>query len=302
MSASVEFLIGLLGQDAPIHVDWEDLEGAHGAVLRSCQEAGFLASDPLVHPVPSCPHCGEGVPYWLAGRHLCNRCQTGIDQRHLRCWLLDLGAFLGWLTSRLGLRGGVRPVEDRLWQLGTWGRGDETHECFYWRGGTLSDVGQARLAAYRNGVVLHRMPTPRDPEGGPICTRCVPLPSLLRHDGGLAVADLGLLLRAPAARVHFDPGSGRLWAGQRPLGEVPVGSREAFFLERLASEPDRYVSYADLKREVLRRSGGRDGRDEATFCHRLKSRLKKHFIPEIDRLLATANKGEGYLLRSWGEA
>src|SRR5262245_5581192 len=69
MSTSLEFLVGLLEQAAPIQIDWEDFQGVHGDILRSCQEAGVVASDPLVHPVPSCPHCCEGVPYRLAGQH-----------------------------------------------------------------------------------------------------------------------------------------------------------------------------------------------------------------------------------------
>jgi hypothetical protein len=60
------------------------------------------------------------------------------------------------------------------------------------------------------------------------------------------------------------------------------------------------VPYADLKHEVLRRSGSADTTEEATFCQKLKSRLKKG-LPAIDRLVVTTNKGDGYRLRAFLE-
>jgi hypothetical protein len=91
MSMSVEFLLRLLEQIRPPQVVHEDFDGEHGEFLRACQEVGFLSREPGVHPVPSCPHCGEGVPYRLGERHLCNRCGSTVDPRRLRSWQLDPG-------------------------------------------------------------------------------------------------------------------------------------------------------------------------------------------------------------------
>ena len=66
----------------------------------------------------------------------------------------------------------------------------------------------------------------------------------------------------------------------------------------LAEQSDRFVSYADLKRFILQQSGSLDTTEEATVCHRLKNRIKKQWIPQIDWLLVTTNKGDGYRLRA----
>lgn len=294
MSEGIEFLVRLLEQGPPAHVAWEDFEGEHGDLLRACQSAGFLDQEPTLHPVPSCPHCGEGVPYRIGSRHLCNHCRTAVAPQHLDCWCLDVDAFLGWLSSRLQLRGRVRRIEECLWHLGAWGRGDELHECFYRSGGFLSEHGGTRLAAYRNVLVLHGLSRP--PEATRLGVRCLSLLTVLRLEDTLSATDLPTLLSA-GGRVRFDARSGALQVGDRKLGEVPAGSKEAFFLDCLARRPDQFVSYADLKRDVLLRTGSRDSRDEATFCHRLKSRIKRQFIPRIDRLIVTTNKGDGYRLR-----
>ncbi len=299
MTKGIEFLLGLVEQRPPARVAWEDFEGECSALLRACQEEGFLGRESLLDPVPSCPHCGEGVPYRLGGRYRCNRCRSAVAPRHLQCWQLDEAAFWGWLASRLHLRGGVRAVEERLWHLGAWGEGDDLHECFYRRSGELSDRSTARLAAYRNVVVLHGLPRPAESEGAAV--RWVPLLTVLRWDGALAVNNLRVLLR-PQGRIRFDAHTGTLWAGDARLGEVPPGSKECFFLDCLVRHLDRFVPYADLKREVLRRSGSRDAMDEATFCHSLKSRIKKKYVAQIDRLLIATNKADGYRLRGFLEA
>ena len=127
--------------------------------------------------------------------------------------------------------------------------------------------------------------------------RWFPVIELFDADGALAPIDLGTLLR-PRGRVRFGGRSGVLWAGDVRLGEVPVGSKEFFFVQVLAENLDAYVAYGDLKREVLRRSGGRDERDEASFCHKQKRRVKQ-CIPAFDALVTTTNKGEGYRLRGF---
>src|SRR5207244_12946799 len=105
----------------------------------------------------------------------------------------------------------------------------------------------------------------------------------------------------PAGDVRLDARSGALRVGAAWLGEVPLGSKEFFFLDCLARHLDSFVPYADLKRAVLSQTGSRDATEEATFCQGLKSRIKKKWIPQIDRLIATTNKGEGYRLRAFAE-
>ena len=83
---------------------------------------------------------------------------------------------------------------------------------------------------------------------------------------------------------------------------MPFGSKEYHFLACLAESIDRFVAYGDIKHEVLRRSGSRDTTEEATFCQKLKRRIKeKRWIPAIDRLIATTNKADGYRLRGYAE-
>ena len=101
----------------------------------------------------------------------------------------------------------------------------------------------------------------------------------------------------PAGSIRFAKHSGALWIGDTQAGEVPVGSKEYVFLVCLASHLDHFVPYADLKREVLRRTGSTDETEEATFCQNLKSRIKKKWVPAIDRLVVTTNKADGYRLR-----
>jgi len=114
--------------------------------------------------------------------------------------------------------------------------------------------------------------------------------------GPSATPSRSLIVPSPRDDVRFDPDTGTLWAGDTSLGEVPLGSKEYVFLRCLSTHLDRYVAYADLKREVLRRSGSVDTRDEASFCHRLKNRIKMRFILRIDQFLVTTNKADGYRL------
>jgi len=295
MSASVEFLLRLVDQEQPSPVCSEDLGGVHGGILRACQALGFLATEPSVHDVPACPFCGEGTPYRLGGMLRCNRCRSRLEPDSQRSWRFDPGGFLTWLARCLGLRGEVRRVEPRLWHLGVWGKGGAASECFYQRSGPLSPLGESRLDAYQSVVVLHGL----DPVAGaerPGQSRRPLSRLLVWEDERLSVRPL--TPDAGEDRVRFEPRGGTLWAGSRKVGEVPLASHEFYLLECLAERPDEYVGYAELRREVLRRSGGQDGRDESTFCHEVKRRLKRRFMPEIDRYLTTNNKGAGYRLRA----
>ncbi len=294
----VEFAIGLFDHAAARGITADDLDGSHGDVLRTWQTLGFIARAPGMHPFPSCPHCDDGTPYRLGGRTLCNACGSSVDRRHLLLWPLDRHAMLGAIAGHFRLRGGVQRIEDCLWQLGTGDVDGEPVECFYRRHGTLSAHGQRRLAAYRRVLALHAPDTAHD---HPQFAQWAPLLALFTPDGSLAPTTLGALLQ-PRGSVRFELQSGALWVGDTLLGEVPVGSREYHLLACLAAQLDYFVPYSDLKCEVLRRAGGADETDEATFCHALKRRIKKRWVAEIDRLVATTNKGDGYRLRGvWVE-
>jgi hypothetical protein len=294
MSASLEFILGLLGRDHPAHAAAEDFAGEHGEALRLWQRLGLLSREPGRNPVASCPHCGEGVPYAIRGRHRCNRCGSAVERRHLRLWRFDLDAFLGWLARALRLTGQVRQVDEHLWQLGSFRQAGVLHECFFRRNGPLSERGSQRLLAFRNALLLEVVSGEDRTDGfqGPRLS----LLEILRLDHrGLGVADLTQLLRR-RGEIRFDEASGAVWAGDAWLGEVPLGSKEYHLLACLWRSRDRFVPYADLKHYVLRQSDSTDTTEEATFCQRLKNRLKKA-VPEIDRLIAKTNKADGYRLR-----
>lgn len=291
---SVEFALGLLARGGPAGVAAEDFDGPHGDVLRAWQDQGFVARTPGVHPAPGCPHCGGGVPYPVGGRLLCPRCRSPVDPRHLLLWPVDREAVLAAVAARLRLRAGVRAVDPALWQLGTGDAGGEAVECFY-RSGPLSAAGRGRVGAYRRAVVFAGPAAGPEPSGPGFAVSAL---DLFGPDGSPRAADLAALLR-PRGAVRFDPHSGAVWAGGAWLGEAPVGSREYHLLACLAERLDHYVPYADLRREVLRRSGGADEADAATFCHGLKRRLKARWVPAADRLLATTNKADGYRLRGY---
>lgn len=291
--ANLEFLLGIL-ESEPAFVAWEDLLGTHQKALLLWQEMGFLDREPGVMPVPSCPHCGEGLPYLLGDRYRCSRCTSIVDRRHLLLWTFNVGAFLNWLADELHLRGEVRQIDATLWQLGTWEAHGHVRECFFRCRGPLSEAGTRRLAAYRSAVTFYGLSRASDREEPALF--CVSLLEVLRLEDVLTVRDWTQLLE-PRGNVRFDAQSGALWVGDAFLGEVPVGSKEFHFLLVLARHLDSFVSYADLKHFVLQQSGSSDSTEEATFCQNLKSRIKKKWIPGIDRLIATTNKGDGYRLR-----
>lgn len=299
MRESLEFFLALLDRGESACVSREDFSGRHGSALRLWQSLGFVSREPWAHHAPTCPHCAEGVPYRLGELYRCNRCRSVVDHSWLLLWHFDERAFFEWLAAELGLQGGVRRLDSRLWQLGTYRRAGELLECFYQRGGLLAEPAVSRLAAYRNVLLLYGLASPH-PDERLGCQR-VSLLELLGPDGPPNVADLTLLLRG-RGHVRFDTRSGALWVGGRCLGEVPVGSREFYFLDCLARQRDRFVPYADLKYYVLEQTGGSDETDEATFCQGLKSRIKKKWIAEIDRFLVTTNKADGYRLRVHLEA
>ncbi|MGK2908696.1 MAG: hypothetical protein ACSLE1_02670, partial [Sphingobium sp.] len=273
----------------------DDFDGPHGAAIRNWQALGFVAREPSADPAPSCPHCGEGTPCSLGGRVLCNACHSAADARDLWLWSFDAGRFLQWLAAEAGLRGGVRRLDAGTWQLGTWATDEERVEFFFRAGGSQSELGRTRISAYRRALIVFGRTRPAGAIPGD--APCVSLLELVRSENGLSVVPLSEAFE-PNERVRFDAGTGGLWLGTELLGEVPHGSKEYHFLQRLAADLDKFVAYPDLKRDVLSRSGSRDTTDEATFCQKLKSRIKAKWVPRIDELLVTTNKGDGYRLRA----
>jgi hypothetical protein len=294
MRRSVEFLLGFLSAAGPVCVAQEDFDGPHGAMLRQWQDARFVDPVPGVHPVPGCPHCGEGEPYRVDARLLCAACHTDLDTCELLAWPVHPEAFLADLALRLGLRGGLRAVDEHLIQLGTATVRGEAIECFVCPTGLLSDMASRRLSSFRRVLVLSgpMIAPPAQGHG-----RWISLIELFDADGAYRAPDLAALIQGQAA-VRFDRETGALFVGGNRVGEVPLWGREYFFLACLADHLDGYVPYADLKRDVLSRTGGNGGADEATFCQKLKSRIKEKYVPSIDRLLVTSNKADGYRLRA----
>jgi hypothetical protein len=292
---SVAFLLGLLAHDAPAFVTAEDLGSPHGDAIGKWQALGFIDREPGMHPHPSCPHCAEGVPYRAEGRLVCSACRTALDDRALLAWPVRREAFVASLADHLGLRDEVGAIDGSLWELGSGRTGGNTVVCFFHAGGPLSESARARLAPYRRVLVLSAVLADSDGPG-----RWVPLTELFEADGTFARIALPDLLR-DRGPVCFDHETGVLRVGTALAGEVPTGSREWAMLACLAEQADQFVSYRELKREVLRQTGGSGGTEEATFCQKLKSRIKEKYVPGIDRLVVTTNKGDGYRLRAEGE-
>lgn len=293
---SATFLLGLLHPGAPAFVTAEDLDGPHREAITRWQARGFIGREPGMHPVPGCPSCGEGVPYRVEGRLLCSACRSALDDRTLLAWPVRREAFLAALAAHLGLHGGLGHVGGGLWELGGGSVDGAAVTCFVHAGGPLSEQDRGRIARYRRTLVLSA--TPASDPGGP--GRWVPLIDVLTEEGEVAVTGLADLIR-DRGPVRFDRETGALRMGATLAGEVPVGSREWALLDCLAGQLDQFVPYRDLKREVLRRTGGSGGAEEATFCQKLKSRIKERFVPGIDRLIVTTNKADGYRLRAEGE-
>jgi hypothetical protein len=94
MANSVAFLAGLLDGSDPVGVGADDFAGVHGPALREWQRLGLLSREPSAHPAPGCPCCGEGVPYEVRGRYICDRCGSRVNGAELHLWSIDRRAFL----------------------------------------------------------------------------------------------------------------------------------------------------------------------------------------------------------------
>lgn len=294
MRRSLESVLAILHTDEPVQLAREDFDGPHGPVWRRMQAMGFVAGEGVPNPAATCPECLEGNPYFVGDRFLCPVCREDVDEADLLVWRFDRAAFLGWLAREWRLLGGVERIADELWRLGTLAADGHPTECFYLRGGEVPEAARGRLLVFREALVLHGAFTP---------------PSIPGFEGRiLALADVidasaegftgrPLCSSSRPEGISFDPASGELCLGKTLLGHVPPGSREFHFLQHLIERPGVLIPYTDLKHHVARLSGSRDTTDEATYCQKLKWRLKNvHGIAAIDELLATDRKLGGYRL------
>lgn len=298
MADSVAFLVGLLDEADPVALAAEDFAGPHGPAAAHWREHDFVGTEATLNPCPCCPHCGDGTPAPVCDRFVCDRCRSDVAEADLRLWPFRPVAVLRWLAHRWGLAGGVRRVEECLYSLGRRVTEAGVVECFFRRAGRLTEFGR-RVIAHRPGaVVLFGRAAP--PEADDSAGRWVSLFDVLHGEDGLGTVDFDVMLGGPAG-VRFDAETGELLVGGRVVGEVPPDSREFHFLDRLSRGLGRLVPYADLKRHVLSRTGTRAETDDATFCHKLKHRLKRR-IPGIDRFLVTTNRADGYRLRGREES
>jgi hypothetical protein len=295
MPASPEFVLGLLDEADPARAAYDDFRGPHGPALRAWQRRGFLASAPEPNPVPSCPRRREGVPVAAGGRLLCGLCLSTVDRGHLGLWRFDLDRLLAWLARALGLEGGVRPIDGpALAARAPPGRGPPVRVL----------LPPRRAAVGRRPGPPAGVPgrPPAAPPGGAGRRRGV------RRAGAVAPgrppAGRAVPARHRAGRAPPRPRGRALRRGERgPVGRRRVARRGARRQQGVpppglfggAPRPVRRLR--DLKHEVLGRSGSRDATEEATFCQKLEGRIKARWVAEIDRLIATTNKGDGYRLR-----
>jgi len=297
MRHGLESLLRLLDSAHPADASGEEFDGPCGETFRVFQRAGFLATEPAMNPALSCPHCVAGTPYILGGRYVCNRCRSTVDRRHLQLWRFDLEAFLRWFAREQALTGGVEGIDEGLWRLGTFDRGERVSECFFLRGGESSALARRRLAAFRSVLILHGRSEPPRIDG--IGAQVLSIIEALTVEGGRLVSRplSQLFAHRRGGIVHFDRHTGVLLVGDEFLGQIPSGTREFALIDCLWGADGAVIPYADLKRAVSEASGSSDTRDEATYCHRLKSRLKKeHGIAAIDQLIRADRLGGGYML------
>ncbi len=297
MRRSLEVVLGLLDTEVPALLSAEDFAGPMAPSLDLFERMGFLPAEPGMNPVPSCQHCLAGTPYRLAGRHHCNCCGEEVSLVALQIRRLEPEPLLGCLARVWGLCGGVVRLADGLWRLGSLEEGAQATECFYLRGENLPDASRRRLLAYRSVIVLHGKP--RRPEIEGYAGRYLALVDVLCVEEYRLVATSLLTSERRGGVIRFDRRTGALYAGDELLGRIPPGSREFHLIAMLADYPGEVVPYAELKRHVGAATGSRDETEEATFCHKLKSRIKHaHGITIIDRLIRTDRRGGGYLLEA----
>ena len=294
MPASLEFILGILDERSPAFASHDDFTGPHGRALQLWQRLGFLAREPESHPAAGLSPLPRRLA--LPARH--ETPVSGLPEHgqspSFGARRFDLDAFLSWLAQGLNLTGGGRPLDDNIWHLGSLLLDDRRQECFFHRGATLSAQGRERLLAASECpahlVLAH------GPAGGFFQATACPCLIFSATTRARCVLPTWLGCCTAGRAVRFDAGSGTLWAGDRVLGHVPPGGKECHFLDCLWRHAGAVVPYADIRHHVMQQSGSRDAvADEATYCQKLKSAVKKR-ITNIDDVIAATNKGHGYQL------
>lgn len=292
---NVELLLGRLIQ--PSFLTVEDLHGALREAILQWQKSSTVARQPSLHPCPSCPECRGGVPYQLGERWLCDTCFCPVAEAHLWVWPMDTEKFLQDIAAQLQLHGQVHCIEHSLWQLGTGTNEGRTVACFAClEPNSLSKAEMQKLRTYRSVLVLHIPSSCERPTYG----QWVPLAELFGPDGSFLPKSVSTLLRV-RGEVQFNEQDGSLRIGGSWLGELVADSKEWHLVSVLAKHLNEVVSYTALKRAILERTGSSDMTEDATFCQKLKNNIKRKWIPGIDRLIVTTNKGEGYRLQAYVE-
>ena len=256
---------------------------------------GFIGREPGMNPCRSCPHCLAGTPYPVHDRFVCSLCRGEVDVSYLLLWRCDLEAFLGWLIYEQWLLSNFERLDDGLWRLGTLEGEAQVTECFFLRGEGLSDLARRRLAAFRSVLIVHGKAERPDVPG--FDGRVVSLLDVLGVEGDRITARPLRSLLSRGGAVGFDRRTGSLTAGGDFLGRIPPDTREFYLLAFLADRPGETVPYSDLKRYVCQMAGSQDETDEATFCQKMKSRIKRdHGVEGIDGVVRTDRRGGGYVL------
>jgi hypothetical protein len=289
MAVDVDYLLAHLEAKAVAWLPTSVLVGPKADTWEAVRATGLFPDEPSWHPQPVCPFCLEGVPFASGERFVCSTCLRSIDRHHLLAYSFSRERFVQWCARTWKIPGTCVALGDSLWQLGP-------HELgivlVRWPG-QLNDAESRRLSALKQAIVL----VPRDP---PVEVERAGHPhrsllDLLRPTSPLTLHPLQRSIGP--TQFEFDPTTGSLRIAEKLLGTVPVFSREAYLLDVLIQSTERFVPYDELKLRVLQHTGGTDERDDATFCHRLKHRLKQA-IPDIDRWLITSGKGLGYRMHA----
>lgn len=296
MDNKLEPLFRLIDESNPALVTSEDFDGPACAALRAFDAMGFLGSEPGMNPSPSCPYCRAGTPYRLPDAYFCGLCRSAVDPQSLLVWCIDVARFLHWFASEQNLEGETERIDESLVRLGTLKTATSSTECFYARGPSLTPTASRRVRAFRRVLILHGRTEPPEIVGTE--PRFLSLADTLTIDGvRLSTVPLASFIEE-GGEVRFDVAIGSLSVGGASLGVIPAGTREFAFIECLYRHIGTVVPYADLKEDVCHRSGSRDSTDEATFCHKRKSRLKRMLAgAPIDELIVADRYRGGYALR-----
>ncbi len=294
MHPGLEFVLGRIDRLGQAAFAQADLEGEHAPLLRHLRAVGLLGPRPIPHPTPGCPFCHEGVPYRLGSRLVCDACGSVVAEGHLLLWPLNLRAFLTWFAAEQHLGGAVVRIEDALWQLGSLAVAPHPRLCFFLRGQSPSDIGLRRVSACEQPIVLHG---PLDPLTLPGFTgKALSLLEVLRYDGTLSVVPLTAFLRR-GGPIRFTV-SGTLTAGDEVLGHLPPGTREYWLVDCLYRRSGRVIPFAEIRHHVrAHQPASRDTTDAASFCQKLRHRLKTvHGVVAVERVIVSGKRSGGYLL------